>query len=315
MKTLKTVALSLILLFTAGLLSPVSGEAVSMKAKDKRYELLTYMLNLEVAMANFGTEDQKETYEDIKKDYSIGLAFFFEENYLTAYETFLTAQSKMEKLYEEVTMDYLTRTEKLLQAAAEEVVELELKYTKGSETVERFLRDREAPKEKVAYDPKDFHKVYDKRAILNNLQKGYEMLGEAKRVRQRAIDYEKFQEEGKDITPRIKKTRLDHYMATIDLARQAKVNAIHVFQLKNRNEIYKVQKKYDDNFFMVEKDLDPVFDTRIPEEFVIDANDALERVHEEEVNIKLKMQTIEGESEDQNNENNEEGAENNTDNG
>lgn len=292
--------------------------AVSEKAKYKRAESMNQLLFLDVPVKNFGTEENKKEYNDLRKQYSVALAFYFEENYVESYRGFLDFQKKIEKLYEKMSASYIDRTAILLQAALEGksvseqqsegsddknekpindpkgAVEVEFEYNKRQNIVKRFLRNRESPKEKPLYDTKEFYYAVDKQKILNNLQEGYRLLGLSKRRRQEAMDLEKWLENDKPMDPRMRKMRIEEYRVAIESCRQAKLNAVRAFQLLRRHDIYKVQVAHAENYYAVEKKLDPVFDFRVPAEFRIDFNDSYNRIHKDEMKYKLNNENING---------------------
>lgn len=297
----------------------IFAESPAEKAKAKRSETLKDLVFIDIPIRNFGDDDKKNRYNEIKKKYSVALGFFFEENYVESYRSFLDAQTELDKLYEEMSAAYIDRTSAILQDALQQVVEVELKYAPNTEFVQRFLRDREAPKEKPLYDPKDFHLVYDKYAIIDALNKGYELLGISRRASIEAQEVEKVFEpqlesddpaiknmriENRD--PKVRRIRLDTYKKVIENCRQAKLNALYVFQLLHRNRMYLVQKgefsseapydakqgEFNQNYYVREKKLDPIFDPRIPDKYKIDGSDSLNRWHDEEIRMRLNMETI-----------------------
>jgi hypothetical protein len=272
--------------------------SIAEKAKEKVAENKTYIYAIEVSIKNFGTQDQKNEYNAILDQYKIGLGFFMEDNYLNAYKELLEAQKKLDKLYEKVSMDYIERTSKILKELVSNIVEIDMMYNKKSDLIRRYQVDIIAPKlekynEKETFytdkEVKNFHFVYDKKVITRNLDMGFTRLGDAKKVRQDAVvTEERKYEEGQVVDPAIFRYRLENYLTTIELCRDAKRNAIRSYQLMNRNDIYPVQSELRNNRFADERNLLPVFDPRIPDSYKIDASDALSLVHQDEINIKLK---------------------------
>jgi len=293
-----------LLLITFSLISVnnINSEAISVKAKIKRAEILKYLTFLKNAVLNFGQPSQIEKFEKIKEEYSNALSFYYEatvpipknftNNYLVAYRSFLEIQEKIEKLSEILSQSYINRTQELLQRASKDLVDISIRYHRDSPLVKRFLKNSNPENEVKSYNPKDFHKLYDKRPIIVNIKKGYSTLGLARIVRQKALDLENYLEAEqlkKGIPATMRKARIESYLKVIELARQAKINAIMTFQLLNRNKEYCVQVSYGKNRYMHEGKLDPVFDPRIPQDYVKDANDSLNRNHEDEMNIKIKQ--------------------------
>jgi len=268
----------------------LSAFAPSQKAQEKLTQNQKYIVAIAVAIENFGTDEQKQEYQELKNDYMAGLAYYFEGRYVESYRENLKAQQKIEKLYEKVSLDYIERASEMLQGTLKQFVELRVEYDKEGELARRFLKNRRSPKEKVSYDPKKYHLLYDQYSVYGNVKMGFHRLGDARRVRQDALDLEMFFEAGKEIDPRIHAIRIESYLAAIELSRDAKMNVVRVYQLLNRNDIYSVQTEHKDNPFAVERKLDPIFDSRIPDEYKKDANDALKYIHADEIRVKLEKE-------------------------
>lgn len=283
-------------------LTALSAINVAEKAKYKRAEALEQLVYLEVPLKNFGSEKPElaQQYNDAKLKYSVALSFFFEDNFVESYKLFLEVQNSIEKLYEQVSLFYIDRTNTVLQQAVKEATEIEMRYNrkapfatqtigKKREAGVRITQDKkETQLEKRLYDPKDIHYLYDKKAILDNIDLAYMQLGQAKVVRQKALDLEKWLEKGKAMPPTMKKSRIESYKGVIELCRQAKINGVMVMQLNRIYDNYELQTKFKDNYFMKEKRLDPVFDFAIPDEFVKDATDSRNGVHDNNERIMVK---------------------------
>jgi len=261
----------------------------SQKAKEKTAENQRFIVGIEVAILNFGTDDQKKEYDIIKDDYLAGLSLFLERNYVESYKTQLTTQKKLEKLFEQISLDYIERTSTMLQRVIKNFVDLRVKFDNKSELVRRYGVDID-PSEDRSYDPTEYHLTYDRHTIFRNIEMGYERLSEARRIRKAGIDLEKWFEEGKEPDPRYFAMRIERYMAAINLCRKSKLNVVKIYQLLNRNDIYTVQTQLRDNRFAVESNLPPVLDPRIPEEFRKDASDAKNLLYDKEVETKTKKQ-------------------------
>ena len=277
-------------------------ENVAEKAKYKRAEALEQIVYLDVPLRNFGSEKPElvKLYDDVKQKYAVALSFFFEDNFVESYKLFLDVQNSLEKLYEQVSLFYIDRTNIVLQQSVKEATEIEIRFNrKAPFATQKIGKEREAgvriaadkkqtQLEKRLYDPKDVHYLYDKKAMIDNIDYGYMQLGQAKVARQKAMDLEKWLEKGKAMPPTMKKERINSYKAVIDLCRQAKINGIMVMQLNRIFDNYELQTKFKDNYFMKEKRLDPVFDFAIPDDYKKDANDSRNRIHDHEDRIKLK---------------------------
>lgn len=294
----KTTAI-LIFFLTAGL---VFAENTAEKAKYKRAEALEQIVYLDVPLRNFGAEKPEllKQYNEVKQKYAVALSFFFEDNFIESYKIFLDVQNNLEKLYEQMSLFYIDRTNTVLQQAVKEATEIEIRFNrkapfatqaigKEREAGVRISQDKKQTQlEKRLYDPKDVHYLYDKKIMLDNIDYAYMMLGQAKTARQKAMDLEKWLEKGKAMPPTMKKSRIESYRGAMDLCRQAKVNGIMVMQLNRIYDNYELQTRFKDNYFMKEKRLNPVFDFAIPDEFAKDASDSRNAMHDQNERIMVK---------------------------
>jgi len=283
-------------------LSGLYAENVAEKAKYKRAEALNQIVYLDVPLKNFGSEKPElvTQYADLKKKYSVALSFFFEDNFVESYRMFLEVQNGLEKLYEQLSLFYIDRTNILLGQAVKEATEIEIRYNRKAPFATQAIGEKreagvritqekkETQLEKRLYDPKDIHYLYDKKAMIDNIDYGYMQLGQAKLARQKAMDLEKWLEKGKAMPPTMKKSRIESYKAAIEMCRQAKVNGIMVMQLNRIYDNYELQTKFKDNYFMREKRLDPVFDFSIPDEYARDASDTRNAIYENNERIMVK---------------------------
>lgn len=335
---------------------PVSvfGEAVSSKAYKKRVELLLYLRAIEPIVRNYkgevpGGQNQQNTgataannqqtggapeqdgdrvkkYKELKRLYQEGLQYFFENNHVNAYRRFLEAQLGTEMLLEELSQFYVERTEEILKSAIEKknpnnpedrnLVDIAIEWSKNSFIVRDMTANREAPLTRRMYNPRDFHYVTNKYAIEKNMEMGYKFLGLAKETRNNALKIEKHLEKHQKLQPSHRKHRIEHYIAAIQLCRDARANAINIFKLKYPYDNYylfksdaKTEAIKDDEgkagpsepvslngvtydfsqnpTLEYDHRMSPVFDRRIPEEYRRDAVDILEKIYDDEVKNRI----------------------------
>lgn len=209
-----------------------------------------------------------------------------------------------------------------------DVISISIEYGPGSKIREHQLEPREAPKIKRQYEPKEYHYVLNKYAIEQNIAMGYRKLSEAKKHRIKALKFENHLEKHQMLTPKHRKYRIESYLAVIHKCREARANALEVFKLKypydnyyltaaeteekygklaegnstekstlkfseydeGKKQTTEAAMRYNNNPYVDYKNLNPVFDQRIPEEYKRDAVDLLDKVYEEEIdhNIRLK---------------------------
>jgi len=310
MKNIKNKLLILLLSFI-WLSGSILAEPVSLKAKKKKSELMTALIYINIPILNFAHENKKdkwyETYNDLQEQYNIALEDYLERNYLESYRRFLSIEIEIEKLFSKISQFYIDRTGEMLKNSARNVIRLNIRYNKKSEIIRRFLTNTEPGFVTSSYDPKAFHYSYDVKTIMNNLELGYRKLGQAKKERQRALKLEKYLDLDKNnklnIPSSMRRERIISYMNVINLSRKSKKNALYIFQLLRKYEAYCMQTNFRENYYYIEKKLDPVFDYRIPPEYRRDASDVISAVYKieiddkklaedkkyENVNVKLKQ--------------------------
>ncbi|MBM9501887.1 hypothetical protein JWG44_16655 [Leptospira sp. 201903071] len=346
----------LILILIAISILPLSvfGEAVSSKAYKKRVELLTYLRVIEPIVRNYkgevaGGQNQQNTgtqpatgnqtgttpepegdrvkkYKELKRLYQEGLQYYFENNHVNAYRRFLEAQLGTEMLLEELSQYYVERSDEILKAAIEKknqnnpedrnLVDIAIELSKNSYIVKDMTADRESPLTRRMYNPREFHYVTNKYAIEKNMETGYKFLGLAKETRNNALKIEKHLEKHQKLQPSHRKHRIEHYLAAIQLCRDARANAINIFKLKYPYDNYflfksdaKTEAIKDDEgkagpseavtlqgatydfsqnpTLEYDHRMSPVFDRRIPEEYRRDAVDVLEKIFDDEVKNRI----------------------------
>ena len=256
-------------------------------AKQMRTRYMNAIIFLEPVVRNFGQADQQKAYETAKFQYGRGLIHFFEDDFSQSYNAFLKAQESLEKMLEKISLEYIDRTELILQEVLQTVVDVNVRYHRGSGVVERILTDIEPPDEKPLYNQKEFHFVYNRKEMTANVDRAYYRLRHARRLRRSAINLVSDLPEGRPIPFRYRERRIKDYKKVIEICREAKKNAIRVHQYINENKGYGAEPSYRENYSFIEKRHDPVFDTRIPERYVVDLNDALGRIHSNEVDYKV----------------------------
>ena len=270
--------------FTSTLLA----DDIAEKAKRMKSYNFNYLLFLDIPLKNFATEDQKKIYSDLKAGYAQGMAYYYERKYLESYKAFVVVLESAEKLYEQFSLDYINRTSEMLQKSTLALVDVGIKYHRDADKITKMLTNIEPPYEKPQYDPQEFHYTYDKHIMARNMDRAYLYVGYATELRKRGITIENVLEKDRVISPEMRLVRVDQYKKAIELCRQAKINAIYIYQLINTNKMLEL-KQYENNPYLLEKRLDPIFDKRIPDEYVVDANDSLNRSHQDEIDIRINL--------------------------
>ena len=331
------------LLWVPQLSGPVEAESVAEKAQQKRIEVIRYLRFIRPMVYNFpcdpmpgciadleangGIEEAEGSrvrpYEEIKRIYQEGMVYYFEGNYLNAYSRMLDAQQRTDALLESLSQSYLDRTDQMMRDAIEiknendpndrSVVDISIDYGPNSRRRRDFETDREAPSTERRYDSQEVHWARNKFRIEKNVEMGYHLLGLARQARERALHVDQNLRNEERLNPDQRRARIEFYLASIVLARRAKVNAAFIYQLKYPYDNYALFNHYGfteagrteeaevptiedvrmtwyENPYVLPKRLHPVFDMRLPEQYRRDATDSRAEVYQDEVDLRVRLE-------------------------
>lgn len=330
-----------LVLLTLLISATITAEPVSEKAVTKRNQLILALRDIRPMVYNFPCDPLPEClpqdtaekekspgqnidrYQDVKRIYQEGLIYLFEDNFINSYSRFLDAQLRMDKLLEKISQQYIDRAESMLRASIEKknpnderdasVVDISIDYGPNSKLRRDFDIDREIPIDVRRYDPRTHHYAVNKYRIEKNMEKGYERLGLAKEVRMKALKLDQNLRPGEALSARDLSKRIDFYIASIKLAREAKLNAEFIFALKYPYDNYPIQNptgktekvegkpeaeipslhgvkmNWSKNPHAVLGKLNPIFDFRVPQEWHRDTVDARNRRFDDEVDVNLRF--------------------------
>lgn len=261
-------------------------------------------------------------YRKSKQLYQEGLIYYFEKNFVNAYSRFLESQVTMDKLLENLSQAYLDRTDYMIRASIEKknpndindmaVVDISMDYGRNSKLLRDFRKDRNIQYDVRRYDPRNFHWAVNKYQIEKNMEKGYEHLGLARKAREKAIQLDAYLPPQERTSINLISRRSAMYLQVIDLCRKAKINAEFIFALKYPYENYAlsnpygkteaidgkpgetpsisgVKMNYSQNPNVIPKNLHPIFDLRVPQEWHRDTVDARELRYDDEIDVQLRF--------------------------
>jgi len=198
--------------------------------------------------------ERVKLYNEIKKIYQEGMVYLYEGNHVNSYNRFLDSQARVEKLLEGLSQLYLDRTELMMRDAIEKkdatdpidrsATDISIDYGANSDKRRDFTKNREIPRDSRAYNPREVHYAYNKYEIERNIEQGYKMLGQAREARRRALTVDANLAPNQRLDPRQRRARIEFYLESIQLARQAKFNAERIFQLKYPYDNYALMNPY-----------------------------------------------------------------------
>lgn len=317
-----------------------SAFSVAEKAQKRRMEIIKYLRFMKPMVVNFPCQPFPACYVDLKKQkklqeapmvtkfqdvkrvYQEGMVYYYEGQYLKAYNRFLDSQVRTEALLEVLSNEYINRTELMLRESLEKkinadptdmsVIDVSIEYGPDSRKRRDFSDLREAPSTARRFDAKEVHWARNKFYIEQNLKKGYERLGLARKARTRALNVDRHLRKKERTTPEQRQKRIEYYLGAIKLTRQAKRNAAYIYQLKYPYDNYaifnqfaqteagrfeavenpkleEVSMNWSKNPYVLPKRLHPVFDLRLPARYRRDVTDSRNMIYEEEVDILIRM--------------------------
>lgn len=324
--------------------SGVSGESVANKAAAKRVELTHYLRSMRPIVFNFPCDplpqcrdqytpaeqakypwERTKLYSEAKTIFQEGLIFHYEGQYINAYNRFLDAQVRIDKLLEDLSQSYIDRTEIMLRDAIEQktpddeldktVVDITMELGPNSKLRRDFKKLREAGMEDRRYEPKLHHYAMKKYDIETNMSKGYDFLGEARDARVQALKVGAGDPPHLSFKVEQRKRRIELYLDSIQLARKAKFNAERIFQLKYPYDNYALfapdskteptgvkegevpvidgrQMEWTKNPYLLPKKLHPILDLRVPEKFRVDIVDIRNMRYDDEKAIVLDFKYL-----------------------
>ncbi len=271
-----------------------------------------------------GPWERTKKFTEAKKIFQEGLIYHFEGDYINSYNRFLDTQLRVDQLLEQLSQAYIDRTGQMLRDSIERkypeseydksVADITMDYGQGSNFRRDFRKTREAGFEDREYNPKMVHFVLDKYQIEANMKMGYYYLGLAKGARVKALRIEERMPEHRHIEPAQRSERVHLYLITIQLARRAKFNAEMIYHLKYPYENYALTNPYGKNevgtnrpdagkYASIEgvamkwsqhpkvlpKNLNPVFDLSVPDQYRVDLVDIRDGKYDDDIDTYLKF--------------------------
>jgi len=314
-------------------------ESVAEKASAKRAELLQYMRLLRPLAYNFPCDpfpvcvakltkadpgNRILLYRDAKRLYQEGMVFFFEGNYLNAYNRFLDSQKRTELILENLSQLMIDRATEMLLVSIQRkdlndprdasVIDISVDFAPKSKVMRDYKKTRDAAYEDRRYDPRQYHYMKNRYTIERNVEYGYRHLGQAKEARVKALNVDKYLRPNERMDPNLIKKRIELYYVSINLSRKAKFNAERIFILKYPYDNYAltnpfggktekiaggkppetpvidgVRMDWSQNPNIEPYNLEPIFDLRFPEEFRRDAVDARNARFDDEKDVNLSL--------------------------
>ena len=332
----KTMKNLLVLLTFLASLAGINADPVMSKANETRLDILKYMRSLETIVRNYPGKDKEgkdaqfdapagsegdriAKYNQIKRLFQEGITYYYEGRYPNSYRRFLEAQANIEQLTEDLSQIYIEGTDEILKSVLEkkdpkgdangeyknasidkDFVDISVEFGRGSEIYPKFKADREAPAYSRLYEPREYHYAFNKERIEGVIGNGYNLIGEAKSAKLKALKIEQALERHQKLQPSQRKQRIEKYFEVIAKCRESRKAAFNAYALKyphdneylQKDEKFKLEgeaNNYRINPYVDQTNPYPLFDNRIPPVFRRDAVDTFGHVFIDEVNKQIKF--------------------------
>jgi hypothetical protein len=234
---------------------------------------LSTLRHLNIMVENFGDEQMKKKYTDVKTQFQDAGENFYGQDFTSSSLKFKKVKMELISLLETIDDLYLKRTKEILDSTSKESFDSLIEYSKQSGLGRYFLKPYDPLKDIKPYEPEKFHLFRDREKIEAYLREGYKKYNRAKNIF-----------EDPEIALLRKKTTLtdknihyiiSSYMDVVFICRQAKEEGIEIHRVSKINELGKSMLKYN----IPHSSFTPIFDDRIPEKYKVDANDNLRLIH------------------------------------
>ncbi len=273
MRGKKLVFTCAIVLLLAVYSSPALAVSASVKTQFDYIFTLDALRNIRIFIENFGTDQQKTKYEEIKKLFNDASESYYAQDFSASHQKYFGLKERLAELLENIADSYLKRTQEILDSTSKNSFDVIIKYGKNS-GLRKYLTMPYDPLEGVkAIKEDEYHFFYDKEIIETYLRTGYKRLQVARNI-YNDPDL-KIIKDKKNRTSANMDFIIESYWKTISICRVSKQYGIEIHKILKVNMVGDILRKYN----LSSGALSPIFDDRIPEDFKIDANDNIRLIH------------------------------------
>lgn len=255
------------------------------KSQNDYIFLLSTLRDMNIMVDNFGTEDQKKRFEDIRLLFKRSAERHYAREFVrsdslsddvkpdnnpqSSLELFLQLKLQIASLFDDISKNYIDRSQMIMDSTSRETNDILINYGKNTGNAKYFYRAIDPLNEKKPYKAGDYHYFRDKETLERYLKNGYKSLQDARNLSNNA-DFQY-------IKKKQNKTSVDlDYILNVNLdiiqyCRQSKQYGIEMHRMLKISEIGNIQKKYNVTLGMINRN--PIYDDRIPKEYKVDAID------------------------------------------
>ncbi len=248
--------------------------------REYRYNLGT-LRSIKVMVENFPDDGIKTKYDDVQKKFQEASELYYGQKFSDSYIKYRIVKEDLIKLMQQLAKVYLDRTKDILDSTSKDSFDIIIKYGKNSGEMTYFRRPFNPLYDVKPYNEKNFHFYQDRLRIASYLQEGYKRYHEAlSYYNDPEIEYIKNK---KNITSETLNYIIDRYLLSIFNCRESKKLGIEIHKIGIKQEGLQDQKNRLSATFFSGQQVLPIYDSRIPEKYKVDANDNIELFHKIEM--------------------------------
>jgi hypothetical protein len=247
--------------------------------------MLSTIRDMNIMVDNFGNEEQKKKFEDIRVLFKMSAERHYaqdfvkpltlneenqpENNSQSSIELFTQLKIKISLLFDELSNNYISRSQMILDSTSGDVNDILINYGKNSGDAKYFYRAIDPTTEIKPYKSGNYHYYRDKETLERYLRNGYKSLQDARNLSNNSdfIYIKSKQNKSQEDLNYIVKTNLD----IIRYCRQAKQYGIEMHRMLKLTNLGSIQRKYNITIGTITRY--PIYDDRIPEDYKVDAVD------------------------------------------
>ena len=253
--------------------TPLIAVSSAVKSQMDYVFTLNHIREIRVIVDNFGDDEQKKQFEDIKSLFNRASEEFYAQNFVSSYEKYYNLKERLSVLMGTIADMYIKRSQDILDSTSKASFDILVNYSKDG-PMARYFRKPFNPLEDVKpYKEEEYHFFHSRETIERYLRGGYKNLQDARNLLADP-DLEVIKAK-KNKTSANLDFRINHYASAVENCRLAKQYGIEIHKMIKVHQIGDIQRKYN----LAGATLEPVFDDRIPEEFKVDANDNIKLIY------------------------------------
>ncbi len=263
------------ILILAIALAPAPGLAVSSAVKSQLDYVFTlnHIRDMRVIVDNFGDEEQKKQFEDIKSAFNRASEEFYAQNFISSYQKFFNLKERLSSFMEGIAAMYIKRSQEILDSTSKASFDILINYGRGGPMAKYFRKPFNPLEDIKPYKEEEYHFFHSRETIERYLRGGYKNLQDARNIIADP-DLEMIKAK-KNKTSANLNFIISRYSIVIEDCRLAKQYGIEIHKMIKIHQMGEIQRKYN----LPGATLEPIFDDRIPEEYKVDANDNIKLIH------------------------------------